>query len=46
MREIAKPFQRLWEYVYETGGFPGQVFFVCAVIILIFGAITWFGNKR
>jgi hypothetical protein len=46
MREIAKPFQRLWEYVGEAGGFPGQVFFVCAVIILVLGGITWFGNKR
>jgi hypothetical protein len=44
--EIFRPFVRLWEWVDRVGGFPGQVFFVVAVIMTVVGILTWYGNKR
>ena len=46
MSELARPFVYAWTWVEQVGGFPGQVFFVVAVIMLILGALTWFGNRR
>lgn len=44
--ELARPFVRLWNWVEQVGGFPGQVFFICALIMLIIGGLTWYSNKR
>jgi hypothetical protein len=44
--ELARPFVRLWDWVEQTGGFPGKVLFLCAVVMLIVGLLTWFSNKR
>jgi hypothetical protein len=46
MSELVRPFVRAWEWIGNVGGFPGQVFFVIVVIIIILGAMTWFGNRR
>jgi hypothetical protein len=46
MNELARPFIRMWKYVEEVGGYPGQVFFCVAVVMLIIGALTWFGNRK
>jgi hypothetical protein len=46
MDELARPFVRLWDWVEQVGGFPGKVFFICAVIMLIVGGLTWYSNKR
>ena len=46
MSELFRPFVRAWEWMERVGGFPGQIFFVVVVIILIFAALTWFGNRR
>jgi hypothetical protein len=43
---IFSPFVRLWNWVDQVGGYPGQIFFVCAVIMLVLGGLTWYGNKR
>jgi hypothetical protein len=44
--ELARPLVRFWEWVEQVGGYPGQVLFLCAVVMLIFGVCTWFSNKR
>jgi hypothetical protein len=36
----------LWEWVDQVGGYPGKVVFMCAVVMLIVGGLTWYGNKR
>ena len=46
MSELVPPFVRAWEWIGNVGGFPGQVFFVIVVIIILLGALTWFGNRR
>jgi hypothetical protein len=46
VNEIAKPFVYLWNWVEQVGGFPGQIVFVCSVVILILGGLMWYGNKR
>jgi len=46
MDEVARPFVRLWRWVDEVGGFPGQVFFICLLVMLVLGVLTWLGNKR
>ncbi len=46
MNELAKPFLYVWNWVDNVGGFPGQVLFVVAVVMLIIGFLTWFGNKK
>ncbi|MGL4554248.1 MAG: hypothetical protein ACRC33_24045 [Gemmataceae bacterium] len=46
MNELLSPFVRLWTYVGNVGGFPGQVFFCAAVVLIIVGGFTWFGNKK
>ena len=46
MSELARPMVRAWEWIGHVGGFPGQVFFVVAIIIVILGGLTWFGNRR
>jgi hypothetical protein len=46
MDELARPFVQLWEWVDRVGGFPGKVFFICAVIMVVIGGLTWYGNKR
>ena len=40
------PFVRLWNWVEQVGGYPGQVFFICAVLMLGLGGLTWYSNKR
>lgn len=46
MNELAEPFVRLWDWIDRVGGFPGKVFFLCAVVMLVIGILTWFSNKR
>ncbi len=46
MNELTRPFVNAWNWMEQVGGFPGQVFFVVVVIIVIFGALTWFGNRK
>ena len=46
MRELTSPFVRLWKWVEEVGGFPGQVFFCVAVVMIFIGVLTWFNAKR
>ena len=46
MNELVGPFVRLWEWVDRVGGYPGQLFFVCVVIMLVIGGLTWYSNKR
>jgi len=46
MSDLAKPFVRAWEWVERSWGFPGQVFAVVAVLMLILGVITWVGNRK
>jgi hypothetical protein len=46
MAEIAKPFLMLWDWVDRTGGYPGKVIFVCAVVMLVVGGLTWYSNKK
>jgi hypothetical protein len=43
---LARPFVRLWNYIDQVGGFPGQVFFVCGLILAGIGIATWVSNKR
>lgn len=44
--ELARPFVRLWDWIDQVGGFPGKVFFICAVLMAVIGGLTWFSNKR
>ncbi|MFQ3593956.1 MAG: hypothetical protein SNJ82_12315 [Gemmataceae bacterium] len=46
MNELAAPFVRLWNYVTQVGGFPGQIFFCVTVIMLVVGGITWLSNRK
>ena len=46
MNELGRPFVRAWEWMGNIGGLPGQIFFVVVVIIVIFGTLTWVGNRR
>jgi hypothetical protein len=46
MYELTAPFVRLWNYVGNVGGFPGQLFFCLAVVMLLFGIFTWFSNRK
>jgi hypothetical protein len=43
---LARPFVSLWNYIERIGGFPGQIFFCCGIILLVIGVATWFSNKR
>jgi hypothetical protein len=46
MDTLFSPFVRLWNWVETVGGYPGQVLFVCTLVIVVLGLITWVGNKR
>lgn len=46
MERLTRPFVLLWQWVEETGGYPGQVFFVVLVLMIGIGGLTWYGNKR
>jgi hypothetical protein len=46
MEPIYRPFVRLWEWVEKTGGYPGQVLFVCVCVVGVLGVLTWVSNKR
>jgi hypothetical protein len=46
VNELTRPFIRLWEYVGNNGGYPGQVFFCVVVVMIIVGGLTWLGNKK
>ncbi len=46
MDVLFSPFVRLWNWVENVGGFPGQMFFLLALVMLAIGVITWFNNKR
>lgn len=44
--ELARPFVRLWDWVDQVGGYPGQLFFMSLVIMAVIGGLTWYSNKR
>jgi hypothetical protein len=44
--QLVQPLERLWAWVDQVGGFPGKVFFVCVIIMIIIGGLTWYSNKR
>ena len=46
MDVLFSPVVRLWTWIEQVGGLPGQIFFICAVIMLALGGLTWYGNKR
>jgi len=46
MEELSRPFVRLWDWVSSTGGLPGQILFICFVIVVVLGSIVWLGNRR
>lgn len=46
MEVLGRPFVWMWNWIDRVGGFPGQVFFCCAVIIALLGLFTWIGNRR
>lgn len=46
MYALARPFVRLWDYVGNVGGFPGQMFFILAVIMLGIVVCTWVSNRK
>lgn len=46
MKELARPFLRVWEYAGTVGGYPGQLFFCVVVVMLVIGGLTWFGNRK
>jgi hypothetical protein len=46
VNEMVRPFVRLWNYVDQVGGFPGQIFFVVTCVMLVIGFLTWYGNKK
>ena len=46
MNELAQPFVRAWNWIEQVGGFPGQVFFVVAIVMAIIGTLTWLGNRK
>jgi hypothetical protein len=43
---LARPFVRAWDWISDVGGFPGQMAFVCATVMLVIGLLTWYGNRR
>jgi hypothetical protein len=46
MRELVSPFVRLWTWVTDTGGYPGQIMFCSFVVCLILGVTVWLSNRR
>ncbi len=46
MDELVSPFVKMWTWVSEKGGMPGQILFACAVIIIVLGVTVWLGNRR
>jgi hypothetical protein len=46
MSELVRPFLKAWNWIEQVGGFPGQVFFCVACVMLIVGLLTWYGNKK
>jgi hypothetical protein len=44
--ELARPFIQLWDWIDRVGGYPGKLFFLCIVIMVVVGGLTWYGNKR
>ncbi len=46
MDELTRPFVQLWDWVSRTGGMPGQILFVCLVIVVVLGLTVWLGNRR
>jgi hypothetical protein len=46
METLFSPFVRLWNWIETIGGYPGQVFFSCALVMGVIGVLTWYGNKR
>jgi hypothetical protein len=46
MNELIQPFVRMWNYVEQVGGYPGQIFFCVVVVMIVIGGLTWFGNRK
>jgi hypothetical protein len=44
--ELARPLVQLWDWIDRVGGYPGKVLFLCGVLMLFIGGLTWYGNKR
>jgi hypothetical protein len=46
VERLVRPFVQLWQWIEQTGGFPGQMFFVVAVLMGGIAALTWYSNRR
>ena len=46
MNELVRPFVQVWNWVEQEGGYPGQIFFCVAVVMVVIGGLTWYGNRR
>jgi hypothetical protein len=46
MNELFMPVTRLWDWVTQTGGLPGQIIFGGVVACMILGTVVWFSNRR
>jgi hypothetical protein len=46
MNELMRPVTRLWNWVEHVGGYPGQMLFICVIVMAVVGGLTWYSNKR
>jgi hypothetical protein len=46
MADLVRPFERVWEWVDRTGGYPGKVFLGGLVVLVAVSAFTWYSNRR
>jgi hypothetical protein len=45
MSELMRPFERSWEWIDRTGGYPGKLLFVSLILMLIVIAFSWYSNR-
>lgn len=43
---LMRPVERLWKWIEQVGGYPGQLLFCCVVVMCVVGGLTWYSNKR
>jgi hypothetical protein len=46
MDRLIRPLERFWSWLDQVGGYPGQMLFVCVLVMAVVGGLTWYSNKR
>lgn len=46
MVDLVRPLEHLWQWIDQTGGYPGKILVTGLVILIVLAGFTWYSNRR